>query len=194
MCERRHTEMKAASKKLKRTAIFLDRDGTMIEQVDALTQSSQLKLLPGAAEAIADLNRREFLVFGLTNQPIMEKGLLTEAGLHTIHEALQKMLAERGARLDAIYTCPHKYRPEGQCRCRKPGLKLLEDAQAEFSIDMEKSWLIGDRLRDIETGRRARLKTIFVTASGPSEDDTFFPDTKPDYTAPDLGTAVRIVK
>lgn len=178
----------------KRPAVFIDRDGTIIEQVEVLTDPAQLKLLPGAAEAITDLNRRGFLVFGLTNQPIMEKGLLTEAGLQKIHNALGKLLAAHGAHLDAIYTCPHKYRAEGQCSCRKPGLKLLHDAQAEFPIDMEKSWLVGDRLRDVETGRRAHIKTVLITSSGASDDDKFFPDTKPDYTAQDLAAAVRLIK
>ncbi len=177
----------------KRPAVFIDRDGTIIRLIDALTSPSQLILLPGAAEAIADLNRRGFLAIGLTNQPIMEKGLLTEQGLAAIHEALQKMLAGYGAHLDAIYTCPHRYRAEGQCECRKPGLKLLRDAQAEFPIDMENSWMVGDRLRDIETGRRAHLKTILITSNGPSDDNKFFPDTKPDYTVPDLLVAAHII-
>ena len=72
------------------------------------------------------------------------------------------------------YTCPHQYRPKGQCACRKPGLKLLEDAQAEFPIDMEKSWFVGDRLRDIETGAHAHLKTVLVATGGFSSDDEFF--------------------
>jgi D-glycero-D-manno-heptose 1,7-bisphosphate phosphatase len=174
-------------------AVFLDRDGTVIEQVEVLTEPARIKLLPGAAEAIADLNRRGFLVIGLTNQPIMEKGLLTKEGLQNIHTALREALAKSDAHLDAIYTCPHRYRETGQCRCRKPGLGLLEDAQREFPIDMGKSWLIGDRLRDIETGRHAGLKTIFVATGGPSKDDEFFPDTKPDHAVADLLAAVRLI-
>lgn len=177
----------------KKPAVFIDRDGTIIEQVEVLTDPAQLTLLPGAASAIADLNQRGFLTFGLTNQPIIEKGLLTAEGLEKVHDALQKMLAGSGAHLDAIYTCPHKYRAEGQCECRKPGLKLLKDAEAAFPIDMQKSWLIGDRLRDVETGRRAGIKTILLTAGGPSDDDTFFPDAKPDYVASDLHAAVELV-
>ena len=179
-------------------AVFIDRDGTIVFFVDVLSEPSQVKLLPGAAEAIADLNRRGFLVIALTNQPNIEKGLLTQDGLKAIHDLLQKQLAESGARLDAIYTCPHKYRPPTdpmpQCECRKPGLKLLEDAQAEFPIDMAKSWFIGDRLRDVETGRRAHLKTILVPTGGSSKDDEFFSDTKPDYTADDLLAAVRLIR
>ena len=178
-------------------AVFIDRDGTIIEFVDVLSESSQVKLLPGAAEAIAELNRRGFLVIALTNQPNIEKGLLTQEGLKAIHDLLQDLLAESGAHLDAIYTCPHRYRPPAdpvpQCECRKPGIKLIQDAQAEFLIDMANSWFVGDRLRDVETGRRANLKTILVSTGGPSKDDEFFPDTKPDYTADDLLGAVHLI-
>jgi len=178
----------------KKPAVFIDRDGTINEQVDVLTESAQVVLLPGAGEAIADLNRRGFLVFGLTNQPIIEKGLLTHEGLGAIHGTLQEKLAEFGARLDAIYTCPHRHKEGRTCRCRKPESGLIEDAQKEFAIDMEKSWMVGDRLRDIETGRRVHIKTILVSTGGNTRDDEFFPDTKPDYTVHDLRAAVKIIK
>jgi histidinol-phosphate phosphatase family protein len=180
--------------KIKRPAVFIDRDGTIIHQVDVLTDSAQIELYSDAAAAITDFNKRGFLVIGLTNQPIIEKGLLALDGLKKIHEFLGAMLAESGAHLDAIYTCPHKYREEGQCECRKPGLKLIKDAQADFEIDMEHSWLIGDRLRDVETGRRAGVKTILVETGGESKDDDFFLNTKPDYITKTLSEAVRIVK
>ena len=177
----------------KRPAVFIDRDGTIIQQVDALTNPSKIKILPGVIEAIADLKRCGFLVIGITNQPILEKGLLTEESLEEIHRLLQEELAQNGARLDAIYTCPHQYRAEGQCQCRKPGIGLIEEAQAAFPIDMQKSWLIGDRLRDVETGRRAGLKTILVATGGLSNDDEFFPDAKPDHKADNFMAAVRLV-
>lgn len=179
---------------VRRPAVFIDRDGTLIEQVEILTQPSQVKLLPGVAEAVADLNRRGFLVIGITNQPIMEKGLLSEDGLRAIHDELQKQLSVAGAHFDAFYTCPHRYRPEGQCPCRKPGIKLIEDAEAEFPISREKSWFVGDRLRDVETGKRAGIRTVFVETGGESSDDAFFPDTKADYTAKDLKVAVMLIK
>jgi mannose-1-phosphate guanylyltransferase / phosphomannomutase len=182
----------------KRPAVFLDRDGTIIKFVDVLAEPSQVELLPGAAEAIADLNRRDFLVIGLTNQPNIEKGLLTEKDLKAIHDLLQKMLAVSGAHLDAIYTCPHKYRPPTdtvpQCTCRKPGIKLIQDAEKDFPIDMGRSWFVGDRLRDVQTGINAKLKTILVPTGGSSKDDEFFPDAKPDYKADDLLAAVQFIK
>jgi len=174
-------------------AIFLDRDGTIIEQVDVLNDAAQLRLLPGAAKAIAGLKERGYLVIGITNQPIIEKGLLSHEKLQLIHDALQHMLEKEGARLDAIYTCPHQYRAEGQCNCRKPGTGLIEDAQKEFAIDIEKSWLVGDRLRDVATGRNAKLKTILVATGGVSKDDEFFPEAVPDYRASDLQEAAALI-
>jgi histidinol-phosphate phosphatase family protein len=179
--------------KIKRPAVFIDRDGTIIEPVEVLTEPSQLQLFPDAGAAIANLNKRGFLVFTVTNQPIIEKGLLSLDELKTINDTLQAKLGTFGAHLDAIYTCPHKYREEGQCECRKPGLGLLEQAQKEFDIDMENSWFVGDRLRDVETGRRAHIKTILVTTGGANDSDTLFPDAKPDYTVNSLTEAVQII-
>jgi len=175
-------------------AVFIDRDGTMIESVDVLTDPAQLRLLPGTIEAIADLNRRGFLVIGITNQPIIEKGLLTLEGLDAIHAKLQEMLSARGAHFDAFFTCPHRYHPEKDCECRKPNPGLIDQARAKFSIDMEHSWFVGDRLRDVETGKRAGMKTIFVQTGGESGDDKFFPDAKPDFVVEDLRAAVKIIR
>ncbi|HUC01306.1 MAG TPA: HAD family hydrolase [Candidatus Paceibacterota bacterium] len=180
--------------KIKKPAVFLDRDGTIVKQVDELTDPSQLELFPGAAAAIAELDRRGFLVIVLTNQPIVEKGLLSPEGLENIHDALRAMLGAAGARLDGVYTCPHRYRAEGQCACRKPGLGLIEQAQKDFDIDMTRSWCVGDRLRDMETGRRAHIKTILVRSGGESDDDKFFPDAKFDHVTATLGDAVRIIE
>jgi len=178
----------------KQPAVFIDRDGTMIESVDVLTDAAQLKLLSGTTEAIADLNHRGFLVIGITNQPIIEKGLLTMEGLDKIHARLQEMLSAGGARFDAFFTCPHRYHPERDCECRKPNPGLIDQARAKFPIDMEHSWFVGDRLRDVETGRRAGLKTILVKTGGESKDDTFFPDAKPDFIADNLLAAVTFIK
>lgn len=180
--------------KVKRPAVFIDRDGVIIRQVDELTDPSQLELLPWAAEAIADLKAREFFVIVITNQPIIEKGLLTMEKLAHIHEVLQEMIiAVSGARLDAFYTCPHRYQEKEQCECRKPGQKLIADARKDFNIDMTRSWFIGDRLRDIETGRRAGIETVLVMTGGESKDDEFFPGVRPDRTAASLYDAASII-
>jgi mannose-1-phosphate guanylyltransferase / phosphomannomutase len=180
-----------------RGAVFIDRDGTIIDRIDVLTESAQVVLLPGAAEGIAELNRRGFLAIGITNQPIIEKGLLTLDELDAIHVHLQKLLAAAGAHLDGIYSCPHKYRPLGdsipQCECRKPGIKLIQDAEKDFVINMERSWFVGDRLRDVQTGVNAKLKTILVPTGGLSNDDEFFPDVKPDFFADNLKEAAQFI-
>jgi histidinol-phosphate phosphatase family protein len=171
-------------------AVFIDRDGTMIEQVDVLTDPAQLRVLPGTAEAIARLNKAGFLVIGITNQPIIEKGLLTMEGLEKIHAALQEMISASGTHIDGFFTCPHRYHPDKECECRKPNQGLINQARAAFPIDMDQSWFVGDRLRDVETGRRAHVKTIFVKTGGESSDDQFFPDAKADFVAEDLSEAV----
>jgi histidinol-phosphate phosphatase family protein len=176
-------------------AIFIDRDGTLIEHIHELVDPSQLKLLPRVAGVVAEFKHRGFLIIGITNQPIVEKGLITPRRLQEIHRALQKMLIAKGAvPLDAIYACPHRYRKKGQCNCRKPRLGLIRRAQLRFPIDMEKSWFIGDHLRDIETGRRAGLKTILVKTGVPNPNDALFPDTKPDYVAKDMKAALKFIK
>lgn len=176
--------------------MFIDRDGVLIRQVDELVDPAQIELFPDAAAAIAALKAKGFLAIGITNQPIIEKGLLTMEGLRRINAVLQEKLSIRGgASLDAIYVCPHRYRAEGQCECRKPGQKLLADAQNDFDIDMAGSWFVGDRLRDVETGRRAGIRTILVATGGESKDDEFFPETRPDYVVSALSEAVdRIIK
>lgn len=174
-------------------AVFIDRDGTMIKQVEVLTEPAQVELLPGTGEAIADLNRRGFFVIGITNQPIVEKGLLTMEGLDAIHAKLQEMLSSAGAHFDGFFTCPHRFNPQKECECRKPNPGLIRQAQAKFAIDMARSWFVGDRLRDVETGRRVGLKTILVKTGGESKDDEFFPDAKPDFVADNLPAAAKVI-
>jgi len=171
-------------------AVFIDRDGTMIRHIDVLTKPEQVELLPGAGKAIARLNKN-FWVIGITNQPIIEKGLLTIEGLNAIHRKLQELLARDGAHIDEFFTCPHRYHPEKDCDCRKPNPGLINQARAQYPIDMDRSWFVGDRLRDVETGRRAHLRTIFVKTGGESSDDQFFPDAKADFVAHDLDAAVN---
>lgn len=176
-----------------RPAVFIDRDGTVIKQIDVLTDPSQLELLPGVGEAIADLNRRGFLVIAITNQPIIEKGLLTMASLDAIHSRLQEMLSIADAHIDGFFTCPHRYKSDQDCECRKPNPGLIREAQKKFPIDIGHSWLVGDRLRDIETGNRIKLKTIFVKTGGESKDDEFFPNAKPDFIVDDLLAAAKLI-
>lgn len=149
-------------------AVFLDRDGTLIAERHYLQHEEELELLPYAAEAVRMLNQNEWKVVLVTNQSAVARGMLTERDLHRIHGSLEDLLSREGARLDAIYYCPH-HPTEGQrrylkrCRCRKPAPGLLLRASRELDIDLAASYMIGDAPSDIEAGNRAGCRTILVT-------------------------------
>ena len=178
-------------------AVFLDRDGTINREVDVLQDVRQLRLLPGAAQAIKKLNQSQYLVVVITNQPVIARGWLTEKEVDHIHDVLIRRLAKRGAKIDATYYCPHhpnanlkKYRV--RCRCRKPGIGMIEKAVRELGINLRASWVIGDSGRDVATGKRAGSKTKLVaTGYGGKDIDC---GAQPDFVARNLLAAVRIIK
>ncbi len=130
------------------SAVFLDRDGTIIEDVRYISRPEQIKLIDGAAEAIARTNAALVPVIVVTNQSGIGRGYFSDEDYHAVAARLDELLAESGARIDASYYCPH--RPVDLCKCRKPGSLLFEQAIADLAIDGRRSLLIGDRLRDIE--------------------------------------------
>ena len=137
-----------------RPAVFLDRDGTLIEERSYPTRPEDIVLLPGAGEALRQLAAAGFLRIVLTNQSAVARGMLTEQGLALLHESLIHQLSAFGAELDAIYYCPHH--PDGiaagynhVCSCRKPKRGLLDLAMSEHSIDLSRSIFIGDSRRDL---------------------------------------------
>lgn len=178
-------------------AVFLDRDGVIIKEVDNLRRVSQLRLIPGAAKAIQALNKMGVLVIIITNQPVVARGWITEKELAHIHSILLKRLAKKGAKIDALYYCPHhpeanlkKYRQK--CFCRKPNIGLIKKAIKDFSISIKKSFIIGDQTRDILTGKNAGLKTILIKTGYGGRDGKF--NVKPDFEAKNLIKAIEIVK
>lgn len=179
-------------------AVFLDRDGTIIRQVELLHKVSEVKLLPKAAQAIRRLNGLGYLVVVITNQPVVARGIIGEKEVDKIHAVLIKRLKKCGARLDAIYYCPHhpeanvkKYRIK--CRCRKPNIGMILKAVKDFGIDLKKSFMIGDSTRDILAGNRAGLKVILVKTGHGGKDVWQF-KSKPDFVVKDLTEAVKIIK
>jgi D-glycero-D-manno-heptose 1,7-bisphosphate phosphatase len=141
-------------------AVFLDRDGVINKKPpegDYVTCWDDFKFLPRVDEAIAQLNRAGFYVIVVTNQRCIAKGLMTVAQLETIHKRMSESLAERGARIDAIYYCPHEMKPI--CRCRKPAPGMFVDAARDYRIELPASWMIGDSDIDIEAGKNAGCKT-----------------------------------
>jgi len=147
-------------------AVFLDRDGVIIEDVHFLKSPSQLHILPGAARALRKL-QGQFYVIVVTNQSGIARGLLTEEELLEIHSELVRDLATEGAVLDALYYCPHLpeapvlfYRQE--CDCRKPKPGMLLRAKRDWNIDMAHSFMVGDAPRDIEAGCAVGVKGILL--------------------------------
>ena len=182
-----------------RPAVFLDRDGTMIGEVDYLRSVEQLRLLPGVAGAVRRLNEAGFAVVVTTNQSGVARGLLTEGDLDRIHEQLRQRLVRRGARLDGLYYCPHhpeakvaRYRRE--CGCRKPSPEMLQRAAAELDLDLKQSFAVGDSERDVEAGRRAGCRTVLVrTGYGKRAEAGLGEADRPDHIADDLASAVEWV-
>lgn len=146
----------------RRRAVFLDRDGTLNVEVNYLHRVTDFALIPGAAKAVQALNAAGYLTLLVTNQAGIARGYYDEAALHALHAYLTTMLAAQGARLDAIYFCPHHPEFTGACDCRKPAPGMLIRAAAEHQIDLAQSWLIGDTASDLAAGQAAGCCTILV--------------------------------
>lgn len=151
----------------KNRVVFLDRDGTICEEVGYLNSIEQMRLIPRSAEAIRRLNKQGFKVVVITNQSGIARGLIPEQNLADIHEEMVRQLREKGAFLDGIYYCPH-HPVEGnppyvqECNCRKPATGLLEQAALDLNLDLSSSYMVGDHFSDVECGKRIGAKTILL--------------------------------
>ncbi len=174
-----------------REAVFLDRDGTVNEEVEYLAEPARLRLIPGAALAIRLLNEAGILAIVITNQAGVGRGYFSGGAVEAVHAELAMQLGTHGARLDAIYHCPHH--PDAGCACRKPGIGMLERAAAEHGVDMERSIVVGDKASDLEAGRRAGCRTILVLTGYGTETRERLDgsDEQPDFVADDILDAVR---
>ena len=182
-----------------RPAVFLDRDGTLTDEVGYVNHPSRLRLLPRSAEAIRRLNAAAVPAVVVTNQAGIARGYFSQDVLDTVNATLVARLAEAGARLDGIYVCPH-HPTEGEppyrarCECRKPKPGLLRRAAAELGVDLARSTMIGDKPSDLVPGREVGAATVLVlTGYGRGEweyhRDRF--EVKPDHVADDLLDAVE---
>lgn len=181
-----------------RSAVFLDRDGTINREVTHLKAPNQVELLPGAAAAIRRLNRSGTLAVVVTNQPVVARGDVSLEGLARIHARLESQLGAEGAFLDGLYFCPHhpdKGFPgevpelKGHCNCRKPETGLIDEACRDLGIGRKNSWMVGDMTSDVEAGRRAGLQTVLLRSGRAGADAKHA--SRPDYIAPDLVDAVE---
>ncbi len=175
-----------------RPAVFLDRDGTINEQMGYINHISRFKLLPRVADAIRMLNENNYLVVVVTNQSGPARGYFPIELVYEVNNYMKELLRKEGANIDAVYFCPHL--PEDGCNCRKPKTGMIEMACKDLNIDLSLSYVIGDMCDDIELAKNAGIKGIMVkTGYGMGEIEYRLPkrNLKPDYIADDLFSAVK---
>ncbi len=181
----------------KRRAIFIDRDGVINKEVDELIDEKDFELIGGVTESIKKINKSEYLAILVTNQPMIAKGELSFLGLKKIHNKLETLIGINGAYLDDIFYCPHH--PESgftgeikslkiKCNCRKPNIGMIKKAERLYNIDLNRSFIIGDRTVDIKAGENAKIKTVLVKTGYAGNDRKF--NCNPDYIFPNFNEAI----
>lgn len=178
----------------KKPAIFLDRDGVLIQRHLLTWQKKQMRLAKNIAPVITRLNQQNIPIIVITNQPVVARGLISENGVKELHDILQSRLKKRGASIDRFYFCPHhpeatlkEYRKK--CSCRKPNIGLFKKAAKDFNVDLSKSIFIGDMTQDILAGKKIGTKTILLTGCGYKGKDGKF-KIEPDYKTSTLSEAL----
>lgn len=174
-------------KPAKQKAVFIDRDGTLIEEVNYLSKVEDLRFFPFTVDAVRLLKDHGFLVIVVTNQSGIGRGIYDESAMHAIHDRIQEELV---AKIDAFYFCPHL--PDAGCKCRKPNLGMIEAARTDLEIDMDNSWMVGDKAIDVQTGINGNLRTALVlTGYGRDAKDQL--NAQPDCVAEDLLAAAKMI-
>lgn len=176
--------------------VFLDRDGTLIEEVGYLSHLDRIALYPWSIESVKLLNRAGFKVVVVTNQAGVARGLFDEDFIDEAHRFLDQKFGDGGAMIDKFYYCPHH--PEAsveayrcECDCRKPKAGMLWKAAQELQLELSHSFVIGDRLSDLRLGPAVGAKSVLVrTGYGETTARELTDDVEVDYTAPELMTAV----
>ena len=158
-----------------KTAVFLDRDGVINEvlsdRVKFVNKPSDLYFLPGVPEAIKKLNAYFDYIFVVTNQGGVGLGFMKESQLTHIHDHMIEELKKKGAKIDDVAYCPHK--PKSGCACRKPKSKLIEDLSEKYTVDLSRSYMVGDTDTDIIAGKRVGTKGVFLGDRDPLADAVF---------------------
>jgi len=184
-----------------KSAVFLDRDGTINEQMGYINHTCRFQLLPGAAQAIKKLNDADIPVVVISNQSGLARGYFPEELLAAVHEKMNTLLKDEGAHVDGIYYCPHhpeakEERFRDNCNCRKPKPGLVIQASEEMGLDPEHSFVVGDRWSDIKTAANCGAKSILVrTGYGRGDEQYIGPQQRiqPNFKADDLLEAVHLI-
>lgn len=177
-------------------AVFIDRDGTIVEDVGYGASFDETRFILGAAEAIRSLNERSVPVIVISNQAGVARGYFPESNIPRMHEAITRALVKSGAHVDRYYYCPHL--PEGNveeyaldCDCRKPKPGMLKKAAKDFHLDLTNCFMIGDKASDIEAGVAVGCRTVLVkTGHGSKEWSSWKQSFQPSHVAPDLAGAI----
>ncbi|HJV86038.1 MAG TPA: HAD family hydrolase [Noviherbaspirillum sp.] len=178
-------------------AIFLDKDGTLVENVPYNVNPALLELTWQAGQALQLLKELGYALIVVTNQPGLARGLFTERALGALQQRLSELLVQYGVALDGFYYCPHSAdgaveRYAVSCTCRKPMPGMLFRAAHEHGIDLSASWMIGDILHDVEAGRRAGCRTVLID-NGNETEWKMSAHRTPHLTAPDLYVAATMI-
>jgi D-glycero-D-manno-heptose 1,7-bisphosphate phosphatase len=175
-----------------RRFVLLDRDGTINEEIGYVLRPQELRLIPGAADALRELRDLGLGLVVITNQSPIGRGMLDPEDLEAIHERMRELLAEHGATLDRIEHCPH--RPDEGCACRKPGTLMVERAAAGLGFDPAASWIVGDHGADLRLGRAVGARTILVRTGHGEEELAAGADAFADRVVDDLAAAADVIR
>jgi histidinol-phosphate phosphatase family protein len=174
-------------------AVFLDRDGTLIEDAHYIKSPQQVRLLPGAAAAVKRINEARVPAIVVTNQSGIARGILTVEDYEAVRAQLESMLNAEGAHIDATYYCPDHPSAEGPDSCRKPGTKMFEDAIRDFKLDPGNVAYIGDRWRDVAASRKLGGRGIMITSPTTTAEDRRRAREDRFETAPSIIEAVKLL-
>jgi len=146
----------------KSKAIFLDRDGVINIEVGYLSDPENFEFIEGSVEALRILKQKGFILIIITNQAGIARGYYTKEALNEIHKKMNRLLKEQDVVLDDVFYCPHHPDFTGACDCRKPKPGMIIKAKEKYNIDLQNSYMVGDTLKDIESGLAANCKTVLV--------------------------------
>jgi D-glycero-D-manno-heptose 1,7-bisphosphate phosphatase len=165
-------------------AVFLDRDGTLIEDLEYPREPDLVRIVPGASEALERLAAAGFLLVVVSNQSGIGRGIVSPDEAARVHDRFVEEFARREIGFAGAFYCPHA--PDADCECRKPSPKMLLDAASALGIDLSRSFIVGDKPSDVEAGRRAGCRTVLLGTGGDRPDDA-------DHIAPTWADVSRFV-
>lgn len=175
---------------MKQKVVFLDRDGTLIEEVDFLSTVEETKLYPFTIEALEILRDGGFKFVVTTNQSGIARGLFDGDAVDAIHLRIQELIRPSGLRIESFQYCPHF--PDAGCACRKPATGMIKQASLEIDVDIERSWVIGDKILDIGMGFNAGTRTgLVLTGYGANHKEDL--ERRPDIVAENLLEAAKAI-